>query len=102
MVNIGIVYRKNSFLQPLFDRTIYKIIEIGLISKWEKVFKLQKPMPATRDLQLKLVHFHGCLFICGILYLLATIIFFIEMFWFKRLNRLRNEAKIRIITPYKN
>lgn len=86
IVNIGIIYQKNSFLQPLFDKTIYQIIEIGLISKWSKVFDLAESTAVSHDLQLKLKHFHGCLFICSILYMLAVIVFLGELYWAKRRN----------------
>lgn len=74
-----VLYPKNSYLKACFDDLIIRMHSVGLMAKWESYFKLTPPTPMAQDVQLKLKHFYGSFFICACCYVMAIVVFLIEI-----------------------
>lgn len=72
-------FRKNSYLLSTFDEIIWRLHDVGLLAKFEEIFYIRPPMVVTQDIQLKMHNFYGILLVCSFGYVLAVLVFVVEL-----------------------
>lgn len=84
-LHFGILFKRNSYLKPVFDQVIFKIIENGIVAKWEKQFfnfRTHDELDVVSP-QLTLAQFAGAFVFVFVFNCIGVIVFLIECIWYR-------------------
>lgn len=80
----GMMFEKNSFLKPLFDDIIFRLIENGIVSKWQsESFNETNTLDETgmNRSPLNIEQFIGTFVFLFVLHFIAFVLFLVELVW---------------------
>lgn len=93
---LTLIMRKNSCLTPSFDSLIDKVVTHGFIRKWINEIRMPLSMQKKKKLPqiLTLNQVQGIFYICGVLYVVATVVFIWEYASYRINARISSELTI--------
>lgn len=86
ILHFGILFKRNSYLKPVFDEVIFKIIENGIVAKWEKQFfnfRTYEELADVASPQLTLAQFVGAFVFIFVFNCVGVLVFLIECAWYR-------------------